>query len=206
MCNGSNAVVDEFYSRSTQEVEPKSYYETLRDLYDNEEEDLSPSELAGRMDQDLNSALQNSNVKDLGDFTQYIDVFGEPMVEVPLSVLEGLIDIAEDFLFEEKAYRAEKSPQYKHSRIRVQLSRPLTVAESEKLSTDHHVIGGRLNVSRRRDDGFLFKLRVSPNRTHVWVDADLPSRPLYDVVAAALDSHFVNVYPTAVRTFTEYHA
>jgi hypothetical protein len=162
----------------------------------------SPSEVAGRMDQALAESA-NGNVESLGDFTQYVPTSRE-------QVLSELEDLAADLDFLagilSPVVEVEKSKLYKHSRIRVQLSRPLTVAEVEKLTTDHNVIGGRLNVTRREDDGFLVKLRVNPNRTHVWVDADLPSRLLYEVVAAALDSHFVNVYPTAVRTFTEYHA
>ena len=103
-----------------------------------------------------------------------------------------------------KKVTASSKSQTKHSRIRVQLSRPLRVAEIEKLTTDHNVISARLNTARDAN-GFLFKLRVSPNGTHLWVDADVPSRDLYEIVATALDQHFVNVYPTAVRTFTEYN-
>lgn len=169
-----------------------SYYETLTDYQ-------SPSEVAGKDETEVELSLWEKNL--------LADLRNKTQVAVPASTFNNLNLVAEEFF--KKVYReslAVRSKNYKHSRIRVQLSRPLTVAEAEKLTTDHHTIGGRLNVSRRLDSGFLFKLRVSPNRTHVWVDADLPSRPLYDVVAAALDQHFVNVYPTAVRTFTEYHA
>lgn len=152
----------------------------------------SPSELAGRMDEDLRDAALAYDAKEA--------------VLAELSALAEDLDALFGSHLYESAYTEEKTSLYKHSRIRVQLSRRLTVAEIEKLTTDHNVIGGRLNVTRREDDGFLVKLRVNPNGTHVWVDADLPSRLLFEVVAAALDSHFVNVYPTAVRTFTEYHA
>lgn len=150
-------------------------------------DERSPSEVAAGMDQDLAERRETA-----------LSIVQLENLAANLEYLLELVESQNTFV--------EKSKLYKHSRIRVQLSRPLTVAEVEKLTTDHNVIGGRLNVSKREDDGFLVKLRVSPNRTHVWVDADLPSRLLYNVVAAALDSHFVNVYPTAVRTFTEYHA
>jgi hypothetical protein len=160
----------------------------------------SPSELAAKMDQEIGKHRTDDDLfSDLEVISVGTNHRGDAIAELNdlLGILNG---------FSNALLGTPKSKDYKHSRIRVQLSRPLTVAEAEKLTSDHHTISGRLNVSRREDDGFLFKLRVSPNRTHVWVDADLPSRDLYEVVASALDSHFVNVYPTAVRTFTEYHA
>lgn len=163
---------------------------------DNADDGLSPSELAGKMDQDLKTAESEKD--------RYIK-----QLEEALDLDLQLFDRYEDELLKFKVAELvrndlKNSRTYKHSRIRIQLSRPLTYAEREKLTTDHHTVGARLNVARNIN-GFLFKLRVSPNGTHVWVDADTPSRLLYEVVAAALDAHFVNVYPTAVRTFTEYH-
>lgn len=181
----------------------------LRDSYDDEiENDYPLDSYEDRQLPSFSEQIEEMEREQVAQKAKLLNDLTEPFVEVPVFVLEGLIDIAITAGLYDEPFNSlvPKSNKYKHSRIRVQLSRPLTVAEAEKLSTDHHTIGGRLNVSRRQDDGFLFKLRVSPNRTHVWVDADLPSRPLYDVVAAALDAHFVNVYPTAVRTFTEYHA
>ena len=188
----------------------QSYFETLTEEYDepyvSQHSKLStgtlyqsPSEVAGRDETKFALTDWEQNILD--------GVREGDTVALPVDLFEDLVVIAEEYSESLKSNSlVDKSPYYKHSRIRVQLSRPLTVAEREKLNTDHHIVGGRLNVSRRRDDGFLFKLRVSPNGTHVWVDADLPSRLLFDVLAAALDQHFVNVYPTAVRTFTEYHA
>jgi DNA-binding beta-propeller fold protein YncE len=94
---------------------------------------------------------------------------------------------------------ATPKPKTKLSRIRVELSRPLTIAESEHLTRNHHTL--RARVLNAGD----LKLRVNPNGTHVWVDAAMSSRALFDIVRAALDSHFVNVFPRAVRTFTEYN-
>jgi hypothetical protein len=180
-----------------------NYHEALSEVLAEAEaqEKFSPSELAGKMDQDLAETRNTSSLPELEELGLYD---AAPMVAIPLEVYAELTDRLFDQL--ELESHLVKTPNYKHSRIRVQLSRPLTEAEKEKFLTDHHTVGARLNTSRRLDDGFLFKLRVSPNRTHVWIDADLPSRTLYNVVAVALDQHFVNVYPTAVRTFTEYHA
>lgn len=188
----------------------QSYFEALDQEYDepyvSQHSKLStgtlyqsPSEVAGRDETKVALTQWEENLLNA--------VKAGDTVALPTDLFEDLVEIAEEYSDSIRpSFLVEKTPNYKHSRIRVQLSRPLTVAEREKLNTDHHIVGGRLNVSRRRDDGFLFKLRVSPNGTHVWVDADLPSRLLFDVLAAALDQHFVNVYPTAVRTFTEYHA
>lgn len=96
----------------------------------------------------------------------------------------------------------EDTPKLVASRIRVQLSRPLTWAEKEALETNN------LDVhSRRINDSNVtgFKFHVSSNKEHVWAEAFFGSRLVYDLVAAALEQHFVNVYPTAVRTFREYN-
>jgi hypothetical protein len=90
----------------------------------------------------------------------------------------------------------------KTSRIRVQLSRPLTWAEKEDLETDwsdphQRRITGE-NVER-------LKISVAPNFEHVWAEADLGSRLLFNLVAQALETEYVNVFPRAVRTFREYN-
>jgi hypothetical protein len=94
-----------------------------------------------------------------------------------------------------------KNETVKKSRIRVQLSRSLTWAEKEWLETD------KTDPHYRRIDGVAsgVKLWVAPNFEHVWAEADFGSRILFDIVAAALESNFVNVYPKAVRTFREYN-
>lgn len=87
------------------------------------------------------------------------------------------------------------------SRIRVQLSRPLTWAEKEALETnyvDEH-------LRRVNESGTGVKLHLNSARTHVWAEAHFGSRILFEIVSAALEQHFVNVYPTAVRTFREYN-
>jgi len=93
-----------------------------------------------------------------------------------------------------------QTPKVVTSRIRVLLSRPLTWAEKEYIETDH------LDPHLRRingNDGL--KLWVSPNFEHVWAEADMGSRILYEIVAATLEHSFVNVFPKAVRTFREYN-
>jgi hypothetical protein len=86
------------------------------------------------------------------------------------------------------------------SRIRVQLSRPLTWAEKEWLETD------KLDPHSRRIDGSEgLKVWVSPNKEHVWAEEFLGSRVLFELVAAVLEEAFVNVFPKAVRTFREYN-
>lgn len=93
------------------------------------------------------------------------------------------------------------------SRIRVMLSRPLTWSEVEELTTDH--VDPHLRRFSQRTNLFTadrgFNLKVAPNRQHVWVEGYAGSRILYDLVARSLDEHFVNVYPKAVRTFSEYN-
>lgn len=85
----------------------------------------------------------------------------------------------------------------KPARIRVYLSRQLTWSEAETLSSDHHVLKGR-GVD-------LVSVRVGKSRRTVYVDAYMPSRELFTVLASALDAHFVNVHPSAVKTFNEFN-
>lgn len=100
------------------------------------------------------------------------------------------------------AARRNAAPKTVKSRIRVQLSRPLTWAEKESLETDN------VDPHLRKIDGKrngAFKIWVSPNFEHVWAEADFGSRLLFEVVAAALEHNYVNVFPRAVRTFHEYN-
>lgn len=95
-----------------------------------------------------------------------------------------------------------ETPKVVTSRIRVYLSRPLTWAEKEHIETNH------LDTHLRRIDGSdqdRFKLWVSPSHEHVWAEAALGSRVLFEIVAATLEHNFVNVFPSAVRTFREYN-
>jgi hypothetical protein len=78
----------------------------------------------------------------------------------------------------------------KLSRIRVQLNRPLTEAEVE-------------DITHR---GIQFRLRVSPNRLHVWADGAMNSRHMFPIVAKVLAENYVNLFPRAVRTFSEYRS
>lgn len=101
-----------------------------------------------------------------------------------------------------KATKEEASPaKVATSRIRVQLSRPLTWAEKEALETNNSDVHSR----RINESANGFKFHVSQNKEHVWAEAGFGSRILYDLVAAALEQHFVNIYPIAVRTFREYN-
>jgi len=96
----------------------------------------------------------------------------------------------------------EETPKVVKSRIRVLLSRPLTWAEKEWLETD------KLDPHSRRINGSSdtgLKLWVAPNFEHVWGEAEFGSRILFELVAEVLDTHFVNVFPKAVRTFREYN-
>jgi hypothetical protein len=89
------------------------------------------------------------------------------------------------------------------SRIRVLLSRPLTWAEREDITTDFADPHYRRLDGQSELDGL--KLWVSPNGEHVWAEAPYGSRPLYDLVAITLENSYVNVFPRAVRTFREYN-
>lgn len=99
-----------------------------------------------------------------------------------------------------KALAAKEIEPVKKSRIRVELSRPLTWAEKEYLETDH------LDPHARRIDGTDgLKLTVSSDFQHVVAEAEYGSRILFELIASALEHSFVNVFPTAVRTFREYN-
>lgn len=115
------------------------------------------------------------------------------------SSLSELLGTADQKLAEQ---RNKRSVTVK-SRIRIQLSRPLTWAEKESLEKDGTDPHNRKLDGKHTFDGL--KLWTSPERTHVWAEAPYGSRPLYDLVADVLAHDFVNVYPTAVRTFREYN-
>lgn len=89
------------------------------------------------------------------------------------------------------------------SRIRVQLSRPLTWAEKEHLETNHDDPDLRRINDTTKPLGL--SLRVADNKEHVWVEAPFGSRITFELLAAALEQNFVNVFPKAVRTFREYN-
>lgn len=96
-----------------------------------------------------------------------------------------------------------EAPKVVKSRIRVQLSRTLTWAEKEDLEKDELDSHERKLDGKSSIDGL--KLSVSPERTHVWAEATYGSRHVFDLVSHLLADTFVNVYPTAVRTFREYN-
>lgn len=96
----------------------------------------------------------------------------------------------------------DSAPKVTTSRIRVLLNRPLTWAEKEDLETnwdDEHARRVNETVSP------YFKLHVADNHEHIWAEAGFGSRILFELIAAAVEQHFVNVYPKAVRTFREYN-
>lgn len=100
------------------------------------------------------------------------------------------------------ATRNEETPKVVGSRIRVLLSRPLTWAEKEDFETnweDPHM----RRIDGRNDVGI--KLSVADNFVHVWAEANLGSRLLYELVAEVLELEYVNVFPRTVRTFREYN-
>jgi hypothetical protein len=115
----------------------------------------------------------------------------------------GLGNVSEAFGNMDRDLAAErnaKTPKVVTSRIRVLLSRPLTWAEKEDLETntlDNHL--------RRIDGSDGFRFWVSPGFKHVWAEARFGSRILYEIVAAKLETSYVNVFPRAVRTFREYN-
>lgn len=170
---------------SPQELADELYRDT-KSVY----ERLSPSETVGKdetSNADELASLRNENA-------------------VLRANTEFISDLLDDTLSEFDAYvtkveNRKASTPVKQSRIRVWLSRPLSYAEVEHLTTDH----SDPNLGRINDNGRPLSLRVASNREHVWVDGALSSRVLYELVAAALETHFVNVYPKAVRTFTEYN-
>jgi hypothetical protein len=100
-----------------------------------------------------------------------------------------------------KQKKAKPKAQLLTSRIRVQLSRPLTWAEKEHLETNWT----DPNLRRISDVSPVLKLRVAENKEHVWLEAPFGSRIAFELLAAAVEQHFVNVFPKAVRTFREYN-
>lgn len=145
----------------------------------------SVAELLGRADQEL--AAQR-NVRSV---STYENIYGEKVAATSYKLVP---EVSEDNAPEEKV---------KNSRIRIELSRPLTWAEKEALETNWD------DPHERRikdtNDGLLLVLNLAPDFQHVWAEAPFGSRILFDLVAAMLEQHFVNVYPTAVRTFREYN-
>lgn len=154
--------------------------------------DESPSKQAGQdetSNEGLVSALRADNER-LKEMNSRLN-----------AVLNLTLDDFDDFVNETERKANANKPAVKLSRIRVWISRPLTYAEIEQLTTDHTTD----DLSRINDSGLPLKLRVAKNREHVWVDGALSSRVLYELIAATLETHFVNVYPKAVRTFHEYN-
>lgn len=90
----------------------------------------------------------------------------------------------------------------KPCRIRILLSRPLTWAEKEDLETNWDDPQFR-RINGDNVDGL--KLWVAPNFEHVWAEANVGSRLLFEDVANVLANDYVNVFPKAVRTFREYN-
>lgn len=130
--------------------------------------------------------------------SSYYDAFG-PASNRNLSQVIGTMD--QDLAEKRNASSAKVANKVTTSRIRVLLSRPLTWAEKEAIETNHDDIHSR----RIEFTNVGFKLTVSENREHVWVEAGFGSRLAFDLVSAVLEQHFVNVYPKAVRTFREYN-
>lgn len=124
------------------------------------------------------------------------------VTEVP--ALDPWKSYSEGFGYADQKLATERNAPVKvaTSRIRVQLNRPLTWAEKEELETNY-VDADLRRIKESTTDGF--KLWVSPNREHVWVEAPFGSRLAYELVAASLEYTFVNVFPRAVRTFREYN-
>lgn len=124
----------------------------------------------------------------------------EPKVSPSLEKEHWFTDSTEDLKVAAKT--PVRDSRTVKSRIRVQLSRPLTWAEAEDLTTD----GSDPHLRRLDGNGFDgLKLWVSPTHTHVWAEAPYGSRHLFELVASFLETSYVNVYPKAVRTFREYN-
>lgn len=81
-----------------------------------------------------------------------------------------------------------KPRKVKHSRIRVQLNRPMVWGEVEDIT----------------HKGLQFKLSVSADKQHLWVEGPMDSRQMNRIVAKVLAENYVNLFPRAVRTFSEY--
>lgn len=106
-------------------------------------------------------------------------------------------------LAEVQLEKLAKAGNVTHSRIRVYLSRQLTYSEVEKLNGNRNVISERVKNSSLL--GLDLSLHVGKERRTIYVNGYVNSRDLYSAIAAALDAHFVNVHPEAVRTFAEYN-
>lgn len=89
-----------------------------------------------------------------------------------------------------------RKPRKGPARIRVTFSRHFRVAEVEHLRRAS-------NIAPFLDELIGLKLRLDPSG-RLWAEADMDSRDLYSLVTQLIESTFVNVFPTAVRTFREY--
>lgn len=94
------------------------------------------------------------------------------------------------------------TPQVVTSRIRVLLSRPLTWAEKEDLETDW--VDPHLRRAGKSSNSAV-KMWVDADFNHVWAEANLGSRILFEIVALRLELDYVNVFPRAVLTKREYN-
>lgn len=138
-----------------------------------------------------------------------------PLEELPLyeddnyySKLHGVNSNEAEFATMDQQLAAQRNakvaiPKVVNSRIRVQLSRKFTWAEKEDIERDTFDPHLRKLDGKSSVDGL--KLTVSPERNHVWAEAPYGARPLYALVADLLATYYVNVFPTAVRTFREYN-
>lgn len=177
---------------------------------------MSPGELAGHMDsaarehdsnmlsdlQTRNAALEEANAE-LGERLERV-LSDNRQLALTLVDTEKWLTESENELYRKdtEEYMRKSAQQVAPSRIRVYLSRQLTWSEAETFRNDHHVVSGRLPVPSLVSN---LRVRVNRDRRAIYVDANLPSRDLYAVVASALEAHFVNVHPVAVRTFAEYN-
>lgn len=96
-----------------------------------------------------------------------------------------------DFFHEETSrefFELLKEPLPIPTQIRVRLNRPLTHAEAEDI----------------RHRGVHFELSVSQDRQHVYAEGAMASRRMFPIVAKVLAGGYVNLFPRAVYTASEY--
>jgi len=98
-----------------------------------------------------------------------------------------------------------KIPQTVTSRIRVLLSRRLTWAEKEDLETDQTDWHMRRTNQVSKLTGDSFRVWVDNDFEHVWLEGEMGSRLLFDLIVDRLANGYVNVFPKAVRTYREYN-
>lgn len=127
-------------------------------------------------------ALDEGKVTEIGTTKKPSEPYDDILVLGPLpsselvQVLSGLVP------------QQSKRRKVTHSRIRVLLNQPLTYAEAEDI----------------KHRGVNFRLTVSPNRQHLWAEGAMDSRRMYRIVAKVIADRYVNYFPRAVRTFSEY--